>query len=419
MLAFCNGTVLKLFLVVAGLLSSDTQSPDLSRHCSLAPAIVVCTPAAPDTAGTAKAGKTGKATKITISDEGIKIESEGSEKVILTGDDAKRAEIDRRVLQNLDSLKNLPESLATMFTDDEDKRFYRVKGSDVVQFGRRIEVGPHELVNGDVVSICSDISIEGKVTGDVAAICGKVELGPEAIVNGEVVSILGSVDREDGSVVRGETAVIGRHGHPGLNLPLGPLGTGVFGAGAKVVVFIITVLLMLIVLYFISQRMTNAGNCAAGSFLKSFGTGLLILFVGSVLVVVLSIILAITIVGIPVALLLVLSFIALCAIGYFVSALALGAFVCRKFNLDSESVYIHGIVGLFLLSIIGIIASFMFIAPWLRPMRVSFLVLAGLVKFVALATGIGAFIVSKGGSLAARAKPPLPDQAEGPGRLSL
>jgi hypothetical protein len=419
MLAFCNGTALKLFFVVVGLLSSDTRSPDLSGHCSSSPAVLVCAPAAPDTAKTAKAGKPGEATRITISDEGIKIESGGSEKVILSVDDAKRAEINKRVLQNLDSLRNLPESLAAAFEDDEDKRFCQTKGGDVVQFGRRIVIGPNELVNGDVVSICSDISIEGKVMGDVAAICGRVELGPEAIVNGEVVSILGSVDREDGSIVRGETAVIGHHGHTGLNLPIGPFGTGVFGAGAKVIVFIITILLMLIVLYFISQRMTNAGDCAAGSFLKSFGVGLLILFVGTVLVVVLATILAITIVGIPVAVLLVLSFIALFVLGYFVSALALGAFVSRKFNLESESVYIHGIIGLFLLSIISIIASFMFITPWFRPMRVTLVALGGLIKFVALTTGAGALIISKGGSVPAKPKLVLPDRTAGPDRLSL
>ncbi len=73
---------------------------------------------------------------------------------------------------------------------------------------------------------------------------------PAAIVNGEVVSILGEVSREDGSIIRGETAVIGRHHRNGLTFPIGPFGEGMFNAGAKVVFFIIAVLLMLIVFYF-------------------------------------------------------------------------------------------------------------------------------------------------------------------------
>jgi hypothetical protein len=246
--------------------------------------------------------------------------------------------------------------------------------------------------------------------GDVAAIFGNVELGPSAIVNGEVVSILGSVSREDGAVVRGETAVIGGHyPHRGLVFPLGSFGEGMFGAGFKIVIFIISVLLILMVLYFISERMTKAAAYAGQSFLKSFGVGLLVLFAGTILVVVLSIILAITIVGIPVAVLLVLSFVALFGLGYFVAALALGRFVGRKFNMESESVYLHGIIGLFILSILGVIASFMVFNPWMGPIRVILVVFAALIKFVAVVVGVGAFILSRGGSRSHAPKAALPE----------
>ena len=279
-----------------------------------------------------------------------------------------------------------------------------MKGSDIVQFGKKIYIGPDELVNGDVVAIAGDIVIEGKVMGDVAAIFGSVELGSAAIVNGEVVSILGEVNRDDGSVVRGETAVIGKHHRNGLTFPIGPFGEGMFNAGAKVVFFIIAILLMLIVFYFIAQRMSVASAHASGSFLKSFGVGLLVLFAGTVLVAVLSIILAITIVGIPVAVLLVLSFVALFVLGYFVSALALGSFVARKCNMERESVYVHGFIGIFLLAILGIIAGFMFFNPWMGPARAMLRVVGGLFNFVAVMTGVGAFIVLEGGKSLPRAE---------------
>jgi hypothetical protein len=284
-----------------------------------------------------------------------------------------------------------------------------VRGSDIVQIGKRIFIGPNELVNGDVVAIGSNIDIEGKVMGDVAAIFGSVDLAPTAIVNGEVVSVLGRVNRKDGSIVRGEIAVIGGHRHNGLVFPIGPFGEGLFGAGAKVVFFIIGVLLMLIVLYFIARRMTAAGDYLSGSFLKSFGAGLLILFAGSILVVIISIILAITIIGIPVAVLLVLSFIALLVIGYFVGALALGSFVCRKCNMESDSVYLHGIIGIFLLAILGIIASFMFFAPWMGPFRAMLRVFGAIAGFLAVTAGVGAFILSRGGSLPGAPKVERPE----------
>jgi hypothetical protein len=350
---------------------------------------------AADTAASRKSGpapaKAEKASKITITDEGIQIESGGSEKVIL---DINGKNVERITKK----LETLSDSLDAVFDEDEDKRFFRVKGSDMVQIGKRIVVAANEIVNGDVVSIASDVDIEGKVTGDVAAIFGSVTIGPGGIVNGEVVSILGEVNRMSGSVVRGETAVIGRHHRNGLTFPIGPFGEGMFGAGAKVVLFIITILLMLIVMYFIAKRMTNASSHASGSFLKSFGVGLLVLFAGTVLVAVLSIILAITIVGIPLAVLLVLSFVALYALGYFVSALAIGSFIARKCNMEWDSVYVRAFIGIFLLSIFGIIAAFMFFNPWMGPARAMLRVIGGLFNFVAVMTGVGAFILSKGGS---------------------
>ncbi len=412
MLAFCNGAVVKLLLIVTGFISSDMHAPggyQNAHGASVASSSVYSTAdtvavpkGAPAPQKVQKAAKAEKTSRITISDEGIQIESDGSERVILDIDAKNLDKLNKRVA---DRLEDLPESLVTVFGEDEDKRFFRVKGSDVVQFGKRIFIGPDELVNGDVVAIAGDIVIEGKVMGDVAAIFGSVDLGSDAIVNGEVVSILGEVNRDDGSIVRGETAVIGKHHRNGLVFPIGPFGEGMFNAGAKVVFFIIAVLLMLIVFYLLAQRMSVASAHASGSFLKSFGVGLLVLFAGTVLVAVLSIILAITIVGIPVAVLLVLSFIALFVLGYFVSALALGSFVARKCNMERESIYVRGFIGIFLLAILGIIAGFMFFNPWMGPARAMLRVVGSLATFVAVMTGVGAFVSSKGGSISRASKP--------------
>jgi hypothetical protein len=414
--------------VIAGLFAGGVHAPSAAyHHVSVTPGVVVCAPAPADSAAAqksqkpAKPQKPEKPTKITISDEGIKIESEGSKKVVVDVGGKMRGKIGRTMHEDLDSLKSNIESLDTVFGDQEDKRYYNVKSSDQVQFGQRIVVGPHDLVNGDVVTICSSITIEGKVMGDVAAICGNVELGPTAVVNGEVVSILGDVNRDDGAVVRGETAVIGRHHHnrSGLNVAIGPFGEGLLGAGGKIAVLIVTMLLMLIILYFLGQRMKIASDHAGRTFFKSFGLGLLVLIGGTILVVVLAIILAITIVGIPVAVLLVLSYAALLVLGYFVAALALGSFVCRKCNIESDSVYVHGLLGLILLSIVGIIASFMLFTPLMGPLRWTLLILAGLIKCVALASGMGAFIVSRAGSLPGAPKAPLPAGTAGTGPLPL
>jgi len=409
MSAFSKASIAKLLLVAAGACVCVCAAPSISPHCG-AHAFVISISAAPDTITPAKPAapaKPSKPVKITISDEGIKIGADGEEKLILKVDDESLDKIDEKILEKLEGI---PESLAAVFGGDEDRRFARVKGADLVQIGKTIRIESDELVNGDVVSIGSNIIIDGKVTGDVAAIFGSVELGSGAIVNGEVVSILGNVSRADGAIVRGETAVIGgRHGHRGLVYPLGPFGEGFFNAGARIVVFIIGILLLLMVFYFLGERMRRAGSHATGAFLKSFGVGLLVFFGGLVLVIILTIILAITIVGIPVAVLLDFSYIALLVLGYFVSAFALGDFLSAKFNLEGNSVYGRALIGLVALSIFGIVASFMFFNPILGPARIILRVISYCINFVAVMTGVGAFILSRAGSNAL--KPGSPPNA--------
>jgi hypothetical protein len=176
----------------------------------------------------------------------------------------------------------------------------------------------------------------------------------------------------------------------------------------KIVAFIIGALLLLIVVYFLSDRMKRSSTLVFGSFLKSLGVGFLVVFIGSILAVVLAIILAITIVGIPVSILLILSLVALIVMGYFVSALALGQFLASRFNLDTDSLLIQGLIGLFALALLGLISSVMFFNPFLMPVRVLLRNLGNFVNFLAVITGVGAFVLSRAGSVSRETKPELP-----------
>ena len=379
MFACCNAAVIRVLLVAVGFLTGGIRTDAVTVVPSGRVAGIVA-PAAPDTARVIRPPKPPeKPVSITITDEGINVDGEGTMKIKI--DATKVDELTRKLEGEMrEHMEALPESLAAILGGEDDAgRYARVRGSDVVQFGQDIAVEANELVNGNVVSIASDIRIDGKVTGDVAAIFGSVSLGPEAIVSGEVVSIFGSVEREDGSVIRGETAVIGGGcGGRGLVYPITAFGESVIGGVAKIVAFIIGILLMLILVFFMPGRMRRAADFTGGSFLKSAAMGLLLFFGGLVLVVILAIILAITIVGIPVAILLVLSFAALLGIGYSVSALALGSFVTRRFGVEGNSIYVQAIVGLFLLAILGIIASFMTTIPFLAPPRTVLRVAGGI-----------------------------------------
>ncbi len=398
MLALCNAALVKALVVVAACIAGAAPAPS-DPGASSAPGVTVTVAVSADTvkapapAARPRPAKPDRPVRITISDDGIQVGDKDAVTIEVDG-----AEVERLRREVLDKVENLPESLEAMFGDElGDRRFSNVKGSDVVQLGSDVTIAENELVNGNVVTIGGDIRIEGKVTGDVAAIFGSVELGSGAIVNGEVVSIFGGVDREDGAVIRGETAVIGGGRH-GLTYPLGHIGEGIFGGVGRVVAFIIGIILTLILLFFIPSRMENASGAVKASFWSSIGMGALLFFGGLVLVIILGIILAITIVGIPVAVLLALSYAALLGIGYSVSALAVGRFVVRKFRVDADSIYFHAVIGLLLLAILGIVSGFMTVSPLLTPARYVLGSLGKLLQFLAILAGVGAFINSRAGS---------------------
>lgn len=395
MLALCNAALLKAIVAVATCFAGAAPEPSPAAGnaavACVAVTVSVDTAAAP--AKPAKAPAPSKPVRITISDDGVQVGDKQAVTIEVDG-----AEVERHMREALEKVDRLPESLETIFGDElGDRRFSTVKGSDVVQLGSDVTIAENELVNGNVVTIGGDIRIEGKVTGDVAAIFGSVELGSGAIVNGEVVSIFGAVDREDGAVVRGETAVIGGGRH-GLTFPLGRIGEGIFGGVGRVISFIIAVILTLILLFFIPRRMENAAGAVTRSFWSSLGMGALLFFGGFILVIILGIILAITIVGIPVAVLLVLSYAALLGIGYSVSALAVGRFVVRRFRVDADSIYFHAVIGLLILAILGIVASFMTVSPLLAPARLAIGGFGKAFQFLAILAGVGAFINSRAGS---------------------
>ena len=177
----------------------------------------------------------------------------------------------------------------------------------------------------------------------------------------------------------------------------------------RIILFIVGILLLGIVLAFLPDRMKRSATHVFGSFFKSLGIGALVLFVGSIVVGIIAAILAITIVGIPITILIICSFLALCILGYFVSALAIGQTVVKKFNIETDSAFLQGLIGLFLLAVLSIVSGLMFFNPFLNPLSLLIKGIGGFINLLALLTGIGAFIISKMGTLSKEIKPPLPE----------
>ena len=108
----------------------------------------------------------------------------------------------------------------------------RVLGSVVVNEG--------EEVSGQVVAVLGSAHVNGEVGDQVVAVLGDVELGPHAIVRGDVVSVGGRLRRAPGAQVHGSVTEVSLGGlGTSIHVPWmagwGPVYFGGFGPIARLI----------------------------------------------------------------------------------------------------------------------------------------------------------------------------------------
>ena len=412
MSALFNVSIIKAILTIVVMVFINFDSGEVKQISGIIPAFTLNTVEVHSDSADAdeEEEKREKSVRISISDKGIKIDSDGKDKFILDSDSKNK--IKAMVKAGVESI---PDSISLDvnydgntnsfdFTYSDEDRYSDVKKDDFVRIGGKIRIEDYQLVQGDVVSVAGGVKIDGKVRGDVVCVVGNIDLGPSAVVNGDVVCVIGNLSKDKKARVRGETVTIGSGiGGDGFSLPgvaFFPFGGGIFRVIVKVARFTVLFLLLLIVFYFIPERMKKSSSYVSGSFLKSLGVGVLIIFFGSIVILIAAIILAITIIGIPLSLLLFLSYLALLVVCYFVAALALGNIVAEKVQVARNSIYLRGLIGLFILELAGLLSSLMSMVPVFTFVRIPIGIIGKFIVFLALLVGVGAFVLSKGGALA-------------------
>ncbi len=394
----------------------EADSADTTKTEKAAKPDTSAKPAAPTATRVSKSKKAKKeSVKISISDEGIKVmPKDGEEKIIFELEAQELGQTLEDLEYDLEFLQDLPESIAARLLEDDDRAYVKVRGKDIVRFGKDIHIDRYELVQGDVVCIAGDIIIEGKIRGNVVNVFGDTELRGTAVINGDVVTVMGELSEYNNPHIRGETVSVAG-GAPNIHIPFLAYDTGnLWGVITRIVKFVIFTLLLLMIIYFLPDRMKISSDHVFGSFFKSLGVGILVLLVGSVVVLILGVVLSITIIGIPVALLLVLSYGALLLLGYFVSALALGRLLCQKFGPNGASPFLCGFMGLFVITLPGFIAAMMWVVPFLAPIQILLKTIAVFFSFLAVTLGSGALIISKAGALPLEQIPEVPEVPEAP-----
>ncbi len=268
---------------------------------------------APAGAGAQSSDTSKTASRVTISRDGIRIESSGG----TIEESAEPEKLGDKVTIDVDT--------------DRDGKYGPGRG-EIVSFFRDVNVPPGRTVHGEVVSLFGNVRVEGEVIGDVVAVFGSIQLGDSARVGGDVVAI-GGVDASPTAAVQGELVSIPFFGLPGFSawtLAFGLLlltGLGVlFGCLAAIIS---------------PGRLVRAAETVSRRTLMSFLLGVLSLPI----LLVLSVLLCVTVVGIVMAALLVALYPLFVFLGFATTATLLGSRL-RNAPLETQPIWISTAVGI-------------------------------------------------------------------------
>ncbi|HKK07273.1 MAG TPA: polymer-forming cytoskeletal protein, partial [Gemmatimonadota bacterium] len=296
---------------------------------------------------------------------------------------------------------------------------------------------PHgRVVGGNLALLSGDLRLGGEVKGDVLVLDGDLSLEPTAVVHGDVLQVGGDVERHGGRVdgeflsVRGVGGVSVAPEVPSApEVPAVPSthrrhGRGFFGSIVHNVVSsvagvmgVLTALILLgvvgaLIVYFLHEPFEVVSDTARASFGRSFGVGLAaeFLFFPVLLILVAGVI---TWLVIPFYL---LGFGLALLAGYLAVAHATGEVLARQRfryewfeRLRRSNSYYYVWSGLAVLLLpFAIAALLQLFGGWLSFLRGLTIFVAVTGTWVAVTSGLGAAILTRGGRLtepAGRARP--------------
>ncbi len=228
-------------------------------------------------------------------------------------------------------------------------------GNTVVQPNRHgaiLDIGGHVTVPGGSAAglavVFGDITVNGKVDGDVTAVLGNIALEPQAIVAGNAVTVGGSVRAQASSIVHGD--VIGSA--PLLAQPPRTLYARIrLALAAWIALMLLGVILSALFPWPLLLVAATARRMTWQSVLTALGGG-----IGLLLVIVP---LTLSVAGLPIALALVLVTILSWAFGLVAIGVAVGRRLLRPFGL-SRSTLFAAVCGL---GVMGIVAALPIAGP--------------------------------------------------------
>lgn len=261
------------------------------------------------------------------------------------------------------------------------------------------QVDINGTINGNLIVGGGNITITGKVLKNVIVGGGQVKIDSQAEIGGYVLAGGGTVDLQGnflgpvkvggGSLVIGEKAIINQGLEADVSKSDVALSSKIMGEKniriyetkkpekqvdqwkqlgyvGEIFSFLSKLIILLILIKIFGQKIKQISD--TNSFWSMMGWGLITLIVTPILILMMMM----TVIGIPLAVITLITYsICLYLTGIIISILV-GHFMSEKGYLKVKNHYLQGIVGLLLLTLVGLIP-----------------VVGGLVKFIVLLLGLG------------------------------
>ncbi len=273
---------------------------------------------------------------------------------------------------------------------------------EIIRFGQDIHVDAGQTVQGDVVAMGGDVTIEGTVRGNVTAMGGDVHLLPGARVEDDVVCLGGTLHEEPGASVGGQRVTAPRSRGAHFMLPV----LGAIGAGFEIMGLIIGALVLLGLSWLVvklapgrTQRAIDTIDRDGGA---AFMVGLLVwaLIIPSVIVLAIAmVLLCITIIGIPLAAAVAVGYVAFFVVttfwGCVVGSTLIGRLVHARFRGPVPSLAVAVIWGVLSLQGLRIGAELFNVIPFFGFVGGLVKVVYMLVSLVLVTLGAGALVLSE------------------------
>jgi hypothetical protein len=290
----------------------------------------------------------------------------------------------------------------------ERSRRTRRSGGDMVRVFGDVVVNEGEEVTGQVVAVMGSVRIDGEVGNQVVSVLGSVDLGPHAVVHGDVVTVGGQLRRAAGARINGAvTEVSLKDIGARINVPWldrwGPsYPSGGFGPVTRLIGTTLRFALLAIVaclaLVFARREVEGSAQRVSDDPVQTTVVGLLAWVLLVPLFALTAVVLAISLIGIPLLLLLpfaVVVLLVMAVVGFSGAAYAVGQWARRRFGIATMSAFADIWLGILIILLPLLLGRIIALGGWTLSPVVFVLVATGLaVEFLAWAGGFGAVLTN-------------------------